>query len=196
MVNMLRFAFVAVVFLVITWVIVAIYPWLASVENEKCIPEADTFANFLPTRPPKPVPGEAFFDAAGMEFTLADYRGRGVVLNFWATWCAPCVREMPALDRLRVKLSGGGAEVLTISEDHGGGAVINKFFQVNNIRNLPALIDKRGVMLRSFVIKGLPTTVLIDAEGKEIGRVVGPAEWDGPKVAAFARGCLAAAGTP
>ncbi|MEE9545278.1 MAG: TlpA disulfide reductase family protein, partial [Rhodospirillales bacterium] len=192
---MLRFAFAAVIFVVVVWVIVAIYPRLASVESEKCVPAANAFAKFFPTQPPKPVPGEAFFDGGGNEFTLADYRGKGVVLNFWATWCAPCVREMPALDRLQAKISGGGVEVLTVSLDRGGIADVEKFYRTNRIDNLPILIDRGEALTRELGVTGLPTTVLIDAEGKEIGRVVGTAEWDEPKIVAFVRGCLAAART-
>ncbi|HIJ43413.1 MAG: TlpA disulfide reductase family protein [Rhodospirillales bacterium] len=193
---MLRFAFAAVIFLIIAWVIVAIYPRLASIESEKCVPAANTFAKFFPTQPPKPVLGEAFFDGGGNELTLADYRSKGVVLNFWATWCYPCVLEMPALDRLRAKISGGGVEVLTVSLNRGGTADVEKFYRKNRIVNLPVLIDRGNALTNGLGVTGLPTTVLIDAEGKEIGRVVGAAEWDQPKIVAFVRGCLAPARTP
>ncbi len=127
---------------------------------------------------------------------LADYRGRGVVLNFWATWCAPCVREMPALDRLQVMLKGTGVEVVTLSEDRNGAALISRFFEVNELKNLPKLIDPKGVALKAYGVRTLPMTLLINADGAEIGRVIGVSEWDSPETAAFLRGCLGAGEAP
>jgi thiol-disulfide isomerase/thioredoxin len=131
-----------------------------------------------------------FVEGADTARTIADYRGRAVVLNFWATWCAPCVREMPSLDRLQAEVSGEGIEVLTLSEDRGGAPVIKRFYKKLGIRNLPVLVDKRGEVLRKLRVRGLPTTLLIDARGNEVGRVVGPTEWDSPEALALVRGCL------
>ncbi len=150
-------------------------------------------AKFRPAEPPRPVPEEPFFDAQGAPRTISDYRGHGVVLNFWATWCGPCVREMPSLDRLAAKVSDDGIVVLALSEDRKGAEVIEPFYNEHGIVNLSVLIDRRGRMSRRLSVSGLPTTVLIDPEGREMGRVVGPEEWDTPAAVAFLRRCIGAA---
>lgn len=138
--------------------------------------------------------GVRFADANGTETGVADYSGRGIVLNFWATWCAPCVREMPALDRLQAALAGGGVEVLALSGDRGGTAAVRPFYEKNGIRNLEILVDKGLAAARSMGVQGLPTTVLINARGQEIGRLMGDAEWDAPEAADFLRVCLGSGG--
>ncbi len=171
-------------------VIVVISPPHASAEGGKCAAAGRGIYNFQPALPPRPVREVPFVEGADTVRTIADYRGRAVVLNFWATWCAPCVREMPSLDRLQATVSGEGIEVLTLSEDRGGAPVIKRFYKKHGIRNLPVLVDKRGEVLRKLRVRGLPTTLLIDAQGNEVGRVVGPAEWDSPEAIALVRGCL------
>lgn len=146
--------------------------------------------NYVVTEPPRPVTDAPFFDADGKPRTLADYRGRGVVLNFWATWCVPCVREMPQLDKLRKILEPAGIEVLAISVDRAGAPLVKKFYDVNRIRNLDIFIDKGRKMLSGSKVFGLPTTMLIDKQGREIGRALGAAEWDSPSVVPFIKQCL------
>jgi len=170
--------------------ILVISPSLASAEAGKCVPRSGVIKNFKPTKPPKSLANTPFLDAAGATRSLADYRGRGVVLNFWATWCPPCVREMPALDRLQVMLKGTGVEVVTLSEDRNGAALIEKFFALNGIKNLPKLIDPKGAALKSYGVTVLPTTIFINGNGVEIGRVLGISEWDSPEMVAFLSGCL------
>jgi len=146
--------------------------------------------NFKATIPPKPVPKVAFLDGTGQNRSLKDYQGRGVVLNFWATWCGPCVREMPQLDRLNALIRGHGIDVLTLSEDRDGASLVQKFFQINELKTLPPLRDPQGRVMRRLSVRGLPTTILIDSHGREVGRVVGPVEWDKPDVVAFIRRLL------
>jgi thiol-disulfide isomerase/thioredoxin len=150
----------------------------------------DVLAAFEPA--PQPVDRSAvvFSDATGTERRLADYSGHGMVINFWATWCPPCVREMPALDRLRAALAGDGIEVLALSGDRNGNSVVAPFYEKNGIGNLPVSIDKGLAAARGMGIQGLPTTVLIDDAGYEIGRLVGAAEWDAPEAIAFLQSCL------
>ncbi len=163
---------------------------LASAEGGKCSAPDGVLGNYQAWDPPRPVTEAPFFDAGGKPRTLADYRGRGVVFNFWATWCAPCVREMPQLDRLRKLLTGFGIEVLALDEDRAGAPLAEKFFRENRIRNLDVLVDRGGKVLRASKIRGMPTTLLINARGLEVGRVEGAAEWDGKEAVAFLKRCL------
>lgn len=140
-----------------------------------------------------PAPEVSFLADGELSRTLADYRGRGVVLNFWATWCPPCVKEMPALDALHADVADAGIDVLALSSDFGGADSVRQFYEVNSIRNLAVLTEARQAVSMAFEIPGLPTTVLLDAEGREVGRLVGPAEWDEPEVADFLRRCLSPA---
>jgi thiol-disulfide isomerase/thioredoxin len=162
----------------------------ASTEAGECTARRPGLVNFEPTRPPRTMPDTPFVDADGATRTLADYRGQGVVLNFWATWCAPCVREMPSLDRLKEELSGDRITVLAVSEDRKGRREVERFFRREGIRNLDVLLDKRGRLMRRLGVPGLPTTILIDADGDEIGRVLGAAEWDAPGAVTHVRDCL------
>src|SRR3989304_5648179 len=84
-------------------------------------PAGGAVARFPPTDPPRPASDAAFEDGAGRRLTLADFRGRVVLLNFWATWCGPCVVEMPSLDRLQARLGGADFTVVALSQDRGGG---------------------------------------------------------------------------
>jgi len=122
-----------------------------------------------------------FFNAEKEEITIASLKGRGVVLNFWATWCAPCVREMPALDRLAKKLAGTGVDVIAVSEDRKALKKIQPFFDANAIQNLGVFYDEKNRLSRKVGVEGLPTTVLIAADGQITGRVLGVLEWDSPE---------------
>jgi len=181
---------VAALILLLFAVIVSISPPLAREEAPACRAPEGAFVQFEAADPPRPATNAAFVDGAGRSRNLAEFRGESVVLNLWATWCAPCVREMPQLDRLKALLAGDGIRVLALSADRGGAPLIRKFYDVNGIRNLEVLSDADGAVLRDLRIRGLPTTVLIDAEGREVGRALGAAEWDSPTVTAFLRRCL------
>jgi thiol-disulfide isomerase/thioredoxin len=101
-----------------------------------------------------------------------------VLLNFWATWCAPCIREMPSLDRLQAKLKGEGLVVVAVSEDFAGLDLVEPFFERMKLENLAIFLDSDGALSKAFGIAGLPTTLLIDREGRVVGGLEGPAEWD------------------
>lgn len=174
--------------------IVAISAFLASAEAAPCSAKAAREAGlsgYVPKDEPKPVPETPFYDLDGNEHTIADWRGRGVVLNFWATWCAPCVEEMPALDALNARLADDAIDVVTIDGDRDGAKVVPEFFEKNGIETLPALIDRGMAFVRAAEVQGLPTTLLVDADGAEVGAVLGAAEWDDPAIVDFVRQCLA-----
>jgi thiol-disulfide isomerase/thioredoxin len=166
----------------------------ASPAPADCASPPPALGRYKPTAEPRESPTATFLDAEGNEKSLFDFRGKGLVLNFWATWCAPCVKEMPALDRLAAAAGGRGLQVLALSADRAGAPVVRTFYEVNDISHLPVAIDTQGRVARAIGITGLPTTVLYDAAGREVGRVIGVAEWDTPAVLDFLAGCLAARG--
>jgi thiol-disulfide isomerase/thioredoxin len=139
---------------------------------------------------PKALPELSFNDADGRPKNLAEFRGKVVLLNVWATWCVPCREEMPALDRLQAELGGPDFEVVALSIDRAGMSVVRKFFDEIAIKSLAMYIDESGRALRGLGILGLPATLLIDREGREIGRLIGPAKWDAPEMMAFIRSYL------
>ena len=102
-----------------------------------------------------------------------------VLLNLWATWCVPCRKEMPALDRLEAKLGGSGFTVLPLSIDHRGRDVVARFYRELGLNSLSIYVDKSANVTYAVNAVGMPTTLLIDPQGREIGHVIGPAEWDG-----------------
>lgn len=147
---------------------------------------AEAVLGFQRNEPPKALGRVLFNDAEGNPVTLADKRGRVVLMNFWATWCPPCVREMPSLARLQEKFPTSEFEVVLISLDRDA-SVIAPFYERLGLTNFAAYHDPRSRLSRQLAVAGLPTTLLIDSNGNEIGRVVGPAEWDSPVAVALIR---------
>lgn len=137
--------------------------------------------------PPRALPDIQFIDGDGRDCTLGDFRGKVVLLNVWATWCIPCRKEMPTLDRLQSTLGADGLEVVALSIDRGGLEVVREFYGEAGISRLATYVDASGRAFRELTILGLPTTLLIDRTGREAGRLVGPAEWDAPGTVAFLR---------
>lgn len=136
----------------------------------------------------RPAPAVSFTDAEGKPHSFTDFAGQGLVVNLWATWCPPCVAEMPALDRLAGMLAGERITVLALSSDRGGREVVQAFYQRLNLQRLGIWLDPRGAAARGAGARGLPTTLLIDRDGMERGRLTGEAEWDAaPLVAAVRR---------
>ncbi len=119
--------------------------------------------------------------------SLADFRGKIVLLNVWATWCAPCIKEIPALDHLAAALNGADFAVVAVSVDRKGIDAVRKVFTERDVQKLPIYIDRSSEALRTVRAIGLPTSLLIDREGREFGRAVGPAQWDDDATIAFFR---------
>ncbi len=141
--------------------------------------------NFTLLDPPVPAPPDAFTDLAGNRVRLADFEGRVVLLNFWATWCAPCVREMPSLDRLQAALGDRALRVVAVSIDRGGVTAIRRFATRLGLAHLGLYHDPKGALFRAFGVTGLPASFLIDRNGAILGAYAGPAEWDGPEARAL-----------
>ncbi|MGI4978536.1 MAG: TlpA disulfide reductase family protein [Janthinobacterium lividum] len=144
--------------------------------------------------PPAPLPPFSFTDASGKPLHVADYtgaNGRGAVLNFWATWCAPCVAEMPSLALLSRALEGDRIAVLPVSADRGGAGVVTPFFRNHGIEGLPILLDPGSEAVHALRLGGLPTTVLVGPDGLERARLEGSADWGSPEAARMVREILA-----
>lgn len=146
--------------------------------------------NFAPTEP-TPLPEITFFNGDGEERSLADFQGQVVVLNLWATWCAPCRREMPSLDRLQAQYGGEDLLVLPLSVDRGEQDKIQAFYDELGLTSLGIYHDPKAKANRTLRAPGLPTTVVIDRAGREVGRVLGHAEWDSDEAVELLQGIMA-----
>lgn len=142
---------------------------------------ADALDNFSLTPGNPPVPDIQFRDPDGTIRNLSDYRGRVVLFNAWATWCGPCINEMPALDETQAQLGGSDFQVLPVSMDRGGAMTVDLFYRAHNLKNLPILVDHQAQIARLLKPRGLPFTLLIDREGNEIGRALGEVFWSAPE---------------
>lgn len=130
---------------------------------------------------PRRAPAEAAFqNEAGAEHRLAGFAGKGLVVNLWATWCGPCVVEMPSLDHLAALVREEGIEVLALSQDRGGAEAVRAFYARAGVQHLGVWLDPRGAAARSWGARGLPTTLVIDRAGREAARLEGAAEWTTP----------------
>jgi len=129
-------------------------------------------------------PETAFEDPEGAPATLADFRGKPVLLNLWATWCAPCIAEMPTLDRLAAQ-EKGRLHVLTISQDLDGREKVEAFFVRQGYRDLETWLDPQMALMTGLKADTLPTTILYDANGREVWRIVGMEDWESGRAAAL-----------
>jgi thiol-disulfide isomerase/thioredoxin len=136
---------------------------------------------------PKPLPEFSFTDADGKPHGMGDFAGKGVLINLWATWCPPCVAEMPALDRTQAALAGEDILVLALSSDRGGKAQVETFYRDRNISRLGLWLDPRGAASRALGARGLPTSIVVDRQGREMARLEGDAAWDAPEMLAEIR---------
>lgn len=162
------------------------------------MPDGDTLKNARVKllEQPVPVPGVVFKDIGGGQVALDQFRGNVVMLNFWATWCAPCVKEMPMLDDLQEDYGERGLRVVAISQDQGAGdkevaKAIHKFYYENDVQHLPVFVDGVANAYSAVRATGLPTTLVIDRQGRERMRVTGMIDWESEEFRGWLEGLLA-----
>lgn len=142
---------------------------------------------------PKPLPEAAFEGPEGVT-GLEAYRGQIVVLNFWAVWCAPCREEMPTLSALEAEFGGEDFAVVTLATGPNAAPAVARFFGEIGVENLPLYRDPRSVLARGAGVFGLPVTLILDREGRELARLVGPADWHSREAREIVAGLIAAEG--
>jgi thiol-disulfide isomerase/thioredoxin len=139
----------------------------------------------VPSNPALPVPDVAFTDGSGKRHMLSEFRGRYVLLNMWATWCAPCVKELPALQTLQDGVAGSNFAVVPVNVGRSDALDTAKFQMAHGAGKLPVNVDTTLALMRMLHVYGLPVTVLIDPQGRQIARADGPADWDDPAAIAY-----------
>jgi thiol-disulfide isomerase/thioredoxin len=145
----------------------------------------------VPTDPPVAPPDIVFVAADGSQHHLTELLGHGMVINLWATWCVPCVAELPSLAALSKTLAPDDIAVLPLSSDRGGAATVRAFYQEHGITGLPVLLDPKGSAARTWHARGIPTSLIIDTKGQERARLEGSADWSTPMAAKIVRKLVA-----
>jgi thiol-disulfide isomerase/thioredoxin len=140
---------------------------------------------------PQPVPDLPITDEAGDAHHLSDYRGKIVLLNFWATWCGPCRKEMATLDRLQAGMGGTDFAVVTVATLHNTVPAVKRFFARENIAHLPIRLDPGSALARRLGIFGLPVTLILNRQGQEVARLIGEADWDSDSAKAVLKAMIA-----
>jgi thiol-disulfide isomerase/thioredoxin len=132
---------------------------------------------FIPAASPQPAPEMSFAGLDGKPVALADFKGTFLILNLWATWCQPCLKEMPSLVRLQASLAPA-LTVLAVSEDHGGAKVVGPFIAEHDLGTIKIGLDPQSDAIHTLHARGLPTSLVIDRDGQVLGKVEGGADWD------------------
>jgi thiol-disulfide isomerase/thioredoxin len=165
----------------------------AAQTDDSALPDAADGLDIMAPIAPPPL---KFTDAKGRRLSLADYGGHVLVVNLWATWCGPCVDEIPSLATLAAQIEPFGGLVLPISIDTGGAQAVQPFYTQHNITNLPVLLDPDGDNLDLLNTDGVPVTLIINVEGKLVARLDGGANWNTPKIQALLEALLPAKPQP
>ena len=153
----------------------------SAAEDKPAELERVRLGEFIPASPPLPAPAVSFVDLTGNTVNLSEFTGKIVLVNLWATWCEPCLREMPSLARMQLRL-GDKITVVAVSEDRGGSKTVEPFIDKLELKSIETYLDPKSTAERAFKVQGLPTSFLIDRQGRILGRVEGAAEWDSPEL--------------
>ncbi|MEX2298045.1 MAG: TlpA disulfide reductase family protein [Dongiaceae bacterium] len=161
--------------------------WVAREAETPGPPTSGTVADFTLMDAPRPMPAQPFTDENGVEMSFADFEGKVLLVNLWATWCAPCRVEMKALDRLEAAMGGTDFAVLPISFDIDGAEAVLPFYREFGLDHLPVALDPASTIGHALGFAGLPTTIMVDRDGNGVGYLLGPAEWDSAEAEALIR---------
>ena len=161
--------------------------WSGGTDSSAVPPISGTVRNFTPTNPRRPAPIDTFHDANGNEFNLQSFGDKVVLLNLWATWCAPCIKELPSLDRLQAQLGSDRFEVVAVSVDRRGVDAVRPFFEKLKISHLAIYAEPKNHLAQSIGLEVLPSTIIIGPHGLMAGKLIGAAEWDAPEALALVR---------
>ena len=142
------------------------------------------FSNQVDIASGTPAPDFTFPGLDGEKVSLSDYRGKVVLVNIWATWCPPCVEEMPSMEKLYRKFKGQNFEILAVSIDEPGLEAVAPFMKKSNL-TFPALIDSEGTIKAVYGVTGIPESFIVDKQGILIKKIVGPVDWASPAVFRF-----------
>ena len=142
------------------------------------------FSNQVPIKDNLPAPDFTFPGLDGKKVSLSDYKGKVVLVNIWATWCPPCVEEMPSMEKLYRKFKGENFEILAVSIDESGLKAVAPFMKKSRL-TFPALLDSKGTIKTAYGITGIPESFIIDQQGILIKKIVGPVDWAAPKIFRF-----------
>jgi len=167
-------------------VFVAIFVLVALALGAAAQPSSDPdikLGEFIPSVTAQPAPEMSFDGLDGKPVALADFKGKLVILNLWATWCQPCLKEMPSLEKLEASL-GPDLVVLAVSEDRGGAEVVKPFIDKFDLGKLTIALDPKSAATHALHARGLPTSLVVDPDGKVLGKVEGAADWDSDQMIA------------
>ncbi|MEP6828211.1 MAG: TlpA disulfide reductase family protein [Aestuariivirga sp.] len=168
--------------------------WFTGAESKvKIAPVAaaeGSMAAYIKQAAPKDVPPLSFLDGAGTAHDNAVFKGKVTLLNLWATWCAPCRKEMPELAKLQKDIGGADFQVVELSEDLKGYEASAAFLKQVGAENLTLFTDDKAKALDVLVAPGLPVTLLLNRDGKEVGRLLGPAPWSGDEAKAIIKAAI------
>jgi thiol-disulfide isomerase/thioredoxin len=166
---------------------VAPLAWPGGGTSAAAPPISGTVKNFTPTDPARPAPIEGFYDGQGRDVSLLDFGGKVVLLNLWATWCVPCLTELPSLDRLQAQLGGADFQVVAVSVDRRGLDAVRPFFAKLKIAALPIYVEPQNRLASALGLQVLPSTIIIGRNGTMRGKMIGAAKWDAPEALALIR---------
>lgn len=172
-------------FISVTVLGAAVAVWFVVGSAAKTPPLEGWMAQFILNESPAPAPDTELKWVSGEPVTLAAFKDKIVLVNFWATWCVPCIREMPSLDRLQAAFDKEKFLILAVSVDRGGAAKVGPFLKKLGIENLTTLLDQRMRLASALSVPGMPTSFLLDRDSRVIGSLPGIAEWDSDEAKAL-----------